>query len=560
MRIIKNSAVVVALFTVLGIFIYSNTFNSPFHYDDSINIVENPNVHWDKLSLDNVKKLFVWEGRPVSYLTFALNYYFGGLDVRGFHYLNIIIHILTAIGFFLLMQSILELPHLAERFRGKSKNIAFVAALLWLVSPLQIQGVTYIVQRMAALAAMFYIYAIYFYLRGRLSPGRQGYLFYALTFISALLAFGSKENANTLPLYLILLEIIVIRGGSSIAFLSDKKVLAILAILASLAIVSLGILYVSYSEPLKAQIGPWFTYWLSTRFLTGTRIIIFYGMQLLFPVPSRLSLEHDFQLSYSMFDPPVTFFTVLFVCGVIFYAIMSLKKHPLFSFFTIWFLGNLAIETFYPYLILVFEHRLYLPSMGFFAIVAIGFDRILTFQKDKRLRRLGILGLLIIIALFSINTYIRNEAWKDGYSLWSDVIKKNPNLASGYVGVGSAYAKDDDYEGALSYYLKAKSIEPRNLLIIYNLGSTYFELHRYDDAIREFSALGSMGYVSVGNNPSISYYFSRITKNYYGHGRIEEAMKVLDNALLYDPNETMLTELKEKIEKGTITAKEVMQK
>ena len=451
------------------------------------------------------------------------------------------------------------LPSWDRELRERSHNIAFIAALLWLVSPLQTQGVTYIVQRMAALAAMFYIYAMYFYLKGRLSSGRQGYLFYTVTFMSVLLAFGSKENAYALPLYLILFEIIVIRGGCR-ALLSDKKVLTVLGILVLLGIAFLVSYWAIYHEPLKVQIGTWFTYWLSTRFLTGMRIIIFYGIQLLFPVPSRLSLEHDFQLSYSLFDPPVTFFALLFVCGMILYATVSLKKHPLFSFFTLWFLGNLAIETFYPYLILIFEHRLYLPSMGFFVIVAIGFDRILTFQKDKRLRALAISGLLIMVALFSVNTYIRNETWKDEYSLWSDVIKKNPNLASGYLGVGSAYAKDENYEEALSYYLKVKSIEPRSPLIIYNLGSAYFVLHKYDDAIGEFSALGSMGYISVGNKPSISYYFSRIARNYYGHGRVEEAIKILDNALLYDPNETMLTELKGKMEKGTITTKEVMQK
>lgn len=551
----KRSFFAIILLSLWGILIYSNSFNSSFHYDDYVSIVDNPDVQWKTISFENFKKLFVADiQRPFSFLTFALNYYFGGLDVRGFHYVNIGIHIISSIGLFLFTKSMLELPFRGRGLRERSLSIAFIAALFWLSSPIQTQAVTYIVQRMAALAAMFYIFAMYFYLKAR-TDSRRRYLFYTLTLMSSFLALGSKENAYVLPLFLLLFEIIIIRRGDA-AFLLNKRALSILAVL---AVAFIGLIWYLFYEPFRVDIGSWFPYWIKTRFLTGMRVICFYIIQLLFPVPSRLSIEHYFSFSRGLLDPPSTLFALIVISGLILSALAFLKKYPLFSFCTLWFFGNLAIETFYPYLILVFEHRVYLPSMGFFVLAALGVDYLIEFSRSKRLLWFSVSAVIVIFALFSINTYIRNGTWGDEYSLWSDVVAKNPSIASGYIGLGSAFAKDEDYQQALTNYIKANSLDPRNPAVLYGLGLVYFKLHEYDDAVRYFSIIGSTGYIGIGNSPSISYYFSRIAKNYYGHRRTKEALAVLDRALLYDPNETMLKELKEKMEKGTITSKEIMQ-
>lgn len=558
-RIINNPFIVTILFIFMGILIYSNTFNAPFHYDDYGQIVENPDVQWEELSWSKFKTLSM--NRPVAFLTLSLNYYFGGLGVSGYHYVNIGIHIITAFVFFLFLKTVLSLPHFDQNIRDKNREIAIISSLLWISSPIHIQAVTYIIQRMAALAAMFYISATYFYLKGRLSSDKKRYLFYFLTILFILLAYGSKENSITLPFYLLLLEIIIIRKGN-FTFLFKKHMLVIFCILAITYLLTLWYLYyVYYSYEHKVSLDPWFLYIIETRFYTGVRAIAFYITQILFPVPSRLSLEHDFQISRSLIDPPSTMLILPCLLVVVFYAIISYKKRPLFSFFTLWFFGNLALENFYPFLITVFEHRLYLPSMGFFAIAGIGIHKLISSVKGGGLKRFSVAALFIVIALFSINTYIRNNVWKDPYSLWFDVIKKSPNISIGYMQLGVTYFKDEDYDGALNSYLKARSIAPRDPSVRFGLGVIYFNLKQYDEAIREFNHVGSLGYMKPNKtSPDISYYFSRIAKNYFGHGRVEEAIKVLDNALLYDPDEPMIKELKVKMEKGTITAKEIMSK
>jgi len=543
----------------LGIYtllLYSNTFTASFHYDDYPSIIGNKPVQWEALSWENFKDLVAQEyERPVSYISFALNYYFGGLDVRGYHYVNTVIHALSSFGLFLLLRNILSLTH-PDMGASRRYAVAFVSSMLWLSSPLQTQAVTYIVQRMASLAAMFYVYAVYFYLKGRSTCGRKRLLFFMLTMTAALLAFGSKQNAYTLPFYLLLLEIIVIRRGS-LKFLANRRLLAVLSLLLAGFV---AILFRIYYSPLVATPGPWFIYQIKTRFLTGLRSILFYMSQLILPVPSRMSLEHDFALSRSLLEPPATVLAALIIGGLLFYALATFKKYPIFSFSILWFFGNLSLETFNPYLIYVFEHRLYLPSMFFFFPFVILISQIWTLPGKRNMKKpAAVLCLLMVIVSFSMNTYIRNSVWHDEYSLWRDVLDKNPSNVNGYIGLGSAYVKDDLYDDALPLYLAGKSLSPRNPVVRYSLGVVYFHLKLYDKAVDEFAYLGSMGYVSIGNETSISYYFSRIAKNYYGHGRDSEALSVLDMALTYDPGEPSIEELREKMAAGILTFEEIME-
>lgn len=546
-------------FALLSIGLYSNSFNSSFHYDDYRNIVDNTYLHWDTLSTDSIKKIFIkTEGnpydRPLASLTFAINYYFCGLDVKGYHAVNVMIHIFTAFGLFLFLRRVFSLPLFKENLRERCSYIAFLASLLWLSSPLQTQAVVYIVQRMAGLAAMFYVFSMYFYLRGRTGKGREKHLFYTLTLIFTLLAFGSKQNAYTLPLYFIIFEIIIIRGGNT-AFLFNKKLLLSFFVIGGIFVAI--ILYLHYI-PLETRPGSWFLYLIKTRFYTGMRVIVFYFIQLLFPLPSILSLEHDFSISRSLLDPKSTLPAVVFVAVLTVYAFKSFRRYPLFSFFSIWFLGNLVIETFYPRTTVVFEHRLYLPSMGYFALFAIFIEKINRYFKETRFQCLLISLLLITLSFFAVNTYLRNLVWEDEYTLWSDVINKSPNIGIGHTGLAAYYLKNNDYKKAVSYYLKAKYLEPRNAPVRFGLGVAYFNLKMYDKSVAEFAYLGSMGYEGV-EKKAVNYYFSEVAWNLYADAKDNQALEVLDKALYFDPENSYLAELRKKIKEGTITYKEIKQ-
>ena len=148
-----------AFLLVLGA--YGNTLQSAWHFDDYPNIVQNPRLHITDLTPGSIfKTVFAYPGsgngvrRPVVWPTFSLNWYFGQDDVRGYHTINLIIHFLTAAILFLTVLNLLRSPNLRGKYHGSESSIALLAATLWAINPIQTQAVTYIVQRMASMAAI----------------------------------------------------------------------------------------------------------------------------------------------------------------------------------------------------------------------------------------------------------------------------------------------------------------------------------------------------------------------------------------------------------------------
>ena len=156
---------------------YSNSFNSSWHLDDEANITGNHRIHIKALTPESITGTLyanpVSAGkmyRPVANLTFALNWYVGQNNVTGYHIVNVAVHLVTAFLLYLTIINLYRTPKLASQYEPASGYfIAFLAAALWAVNPIQTQAVNYIVQRMALLAAMFYLFGVYFYVKLRLA-------------------------------------------------------------------------------------------------------------------------------------------------------------------------------------------------------------------------------------------------------------------------------------------------------------------------------------------------------------------------------------------------------
>ena len=152
---------------------YISTFDAGWHLDDRPNILENRALHIQSLDPETLIRTFTAAPtqesapgkrlyRPLPCLSFALNWYFNQDRVFGYHVVNLLIHFLSACFLYLCIQQILSTPILANKYQGQEIFIAMLAALLWSLNPVQTQAVTYIVQRMASMAALFYIVSIYF--------------------------------------------------------------------------------------------------------------------------------------------------------------------------------------------------------------------------------------------------------------------------------------------------------------------------------------------------------------------------------------------------------------
>ena len=215
----RNIFVFVSLFCLILI-IYSNTFDASWHFDDTNNIVENKPLHLTELSSENIKKTFFasWNGkgklyRPIACLSFALNYYFGGTEVSGYHMVNLTIHFLAACFLFLFIYQTLNLPVLGSRYQSNAYFIAFLSTVLWAVNPIHTQAVTYVVQRMASMAGLFCIMSMFFFLKGKISTQKPiKTIHYISCCICGILALGSKENAIMLPMVLLVYDLFLIQG------------------------------------------------------------------------------------------------------------------------------------------------------------------------------------------------------------------------------------------------------------------------------------------------------------------------------------------------------------
>jgi len=256
-----------------------------------------------------------------------------------------------------------------ERYEAISYKVSLFAALLFICHPIQTQSVTYIVQRMTSMAGMFYLLSFVLYIQGRLSPGYPRFIYFGGMVLSYLLGVFSKENAAILPFFIALYEFYFFQKGE----LTPRNKKTVLGLVLSLLILG-GIGFFIWGQRyIQVTIEGYQTrtFTMAERVLTQSRIVLYYLTLLIYPYPSRLNLDYDFPISRSILDPPTTLISILIIAGLIGYSIWTAKKRPLLSFFILWYFGNLLIESSIFPLEMVFEHRLYLPSIGPFALFSL---------------------------------------------------------------------------------------------------------------------------------------------------------------------------------------------
>ena len=365
--------IAIGLIAGVALVAYSNTFHVPFHYDDRPNIVENPNVlitvlTWDRLER-LIKNTYNVSIRVFSYFTFALNYYFGGFNVFGYHLVNFLIHIASGIFLYWFLLLTFNLPSLKEKYAPISYKVALFSSLIFISHPIQTQSVTYIVQRMASMSGMFYLLSLVLYIKGRLSTGGPRGFYFGGMVLSYLLGVFSKENVAILPLFIVLYEFYFFQNfdlsprGKRILF----TLIGTLLVLGAFGFAIWGKRYIDLT--IEGYQDRPFT--MLERVLTQSRIVLYYLSLLVFPHPSRLNLDYDFPISKTILNPPTTLISILIIVGLIGYSIWTAKKRPVLSFCILWYFGNLVIESSIFPLEMVYEHRLYLPAVGPFVLFSL---------------------------------------------------------------------------------------------------------------------------------------------------------------------------------------------
>ena len=415
------SPLFVIFMALVTVAVYSNTFTAAFQYDDGPIIRDNHLLR----DLGNIREI-VNNIRGFTLLTFAVNYAIGGLDVRGYHAVNLAVHIINASLAYLLVLATLRLVKVQE---GSSRRLAAFSALLFAVHPIQTQAVTYIVQRMESLSGMFYLLALLLFIGASRASGaiKRGALYTGVA-LSYLLAFYFKEITYTLPAVIVLYDYLFIARGSLGEMLRKWPVYALLALLFAyftyMTVVPLGgfndLSEESAAESIYAapivkdlsgledgagapagktrhdytagfnvsRISP--EEYLYTQF----NVIVYYLA--LLAVPANQNLDYDFPwasglfkapeaapgtaLNFPMPPPALSLAILLVITGAAAYLLLRSRKDPdskarVAAFFILWFFIILSpTSSFIPIADAIYEHRVYLASLGYFFIFVLVVD------------------------------------------------------------------------------------------------------------------------------------------------------------------------------------------
>lgn len=366
------------IIAIMILIAYSNTFTASFHFDDNPSIQENPLIR--HVTADNLLQILSG-GRPMVYLSIMLNYQLNGINVIGYHVFNIGIHIANSFFVYLLILRTLTLPQFAGRYAERAKRMALFCALLFGVHPIQTESVTYIISRTELLATFFYLAAFLLFIRAAKAVTLRYAVAVAFT---SLCAAASKEWAVTLPALLIIYDYFFLSQGNLKPLLSRWQlflctalpwpyVLSRLDLFASGGVAGVGFDLVSATGIT-----------MKTYLYTSLNVIWTY-IRLLF-VPINQNLDYDYPIAKTLFEFP----TLLSLVGhlvVLAAAIWLWRKKgwTLIPFGVAWFyIGLSPTQSFVPVVDVIFEHRVYMPSIGFFLAFVVLFEISFDYLAKKK--------------------------------------------------------------------------------------------------------------------------------------------------------------------------------
>ena len=196
----RTSWLVGGLLVAASVVAYYNSLSVPFFFDDHPAIERNETIRqlWPMWSALNPPESGAGvAGRPIINLSLALNYAFGGLDPRGYHAVNIVIHALGGLALWGLLRRTLR----RRQPLAAAEGIAAMAALLWVVHPLQTESVVCVVQRSESLSGLLYLCTFYCFARSTEANAARRWA--VLATLACLTGMAAKETMATAPLLLL---------------------------------------------------------------------------------------------------------------------------------------------------------------------------------------------------------------------------------------------------------------------------------------------------------------------------------------------------------------------
>lgn len=509
--------IVILTIATASVLAYSNTFSSPFVFDDVPTIVDNPAIRHFGTAVggSSVRDTggLTLSGRPTVALTLAFNYTLSGNRVWSYHALNLAIHVLAAVALFGTMRRTLLSPTLRERFGASSTAIAFAVALLWAVHPLQTESVTYVVQRAESLMALFYLIALYAFSRAIGDSNEVSRPWLATSVLATAMGMATKEVMVTAPVVILLYDRTFFARSFAAAWRQRKTYYAGLAA----TWILLGYFVLSTGGNRGGTVGfnvgvtPWA--YAATQFEALSR----YAQLIFWPHP--LVFEYGTFWVQKVADVLPFAFIVLPLLTL---TVIALKRWPAAGFAGAFVFTVLAPTSLTPGTIqMIVEHRMYLPLAAVLALVVT-----IAFRWLAGATR----WILPIVAIGCVAvTFARNRDYSSEMTLWTKTVAARPHNAIALANLGMAYFHAGDVDHALEFDQRALRENPANVEAHYNSGIIYAKLGRTDEAIAEYKT-------ALKLRPKLAAAHNNLGNALSAAGRPSEALAEYQESARLDPD------------------------
>ncbi len=442
--------------------------------------------------------------RPISMMTFIFNAATSGKDIWHWKLTNVLLHTLCGLSIFVTTKLLLSFNN-----RNNKKNILYLSSIIsltWLLHPLHVSTVLYLVQRMTILSTLFTMCALTCYLYGFKNElnSRSGVIALLVsTLIFLPLALFSKENAALFPIYILLLTLYVI-NTKNITITQLPKTLKIYNIL-MLLLVLLGLfVLLHYREPLIFNSYNSREFTILEHLLTESRVLIYYMTLIISPLPSNMGFFHDdFIISKNLLNPPETLISIISIASLIYMSVIKFKNHSIAGFGVLFFLASHLLESSIFPLEIAFEHRNYIGMWG----LIITLSYLLTIIKYNEY-----IFITILLLLSSLTLY-RSSLWKNSNIMYPYMLSIHPHSKRLNIIHAQTYASAEKYDTALNYLTEFSGLG--------------FSLQRLHIKCSQYNKLDTGRFINLLNNEHIKI------GTYEMEGIISIANLGLDNKCLF---------------------------
>ncbi|HVM61547.1 MAG TPA: tetratricopeptide repeat protein [Verrucomicrobiae bacterium] len=527
--IVSLSRLAPVLIVAAALLAYANSLHGPMIFDDIPAIQRNPSIHqfWPlSVPLATIPASAI-HSRPIANFSLAINYALGGLDPMGYHIVNLILHVLTALLLFNVVRRTLALPRFGEPLRGSATGIALTVALIWSVHPLATNVVTYIIQRTEGLMALFYLLTLYCVIRGATLPRATPW--HVAAVIACALGMGTKEVMVSAPLVVLLYDYSFLSQSLRSAW-RQRRLLHI-ALAATWLVVIAGFFNTDFA--VKRGGGDPFS---TLQYLRTQSEVIVHYVKLSF-WPSPLVLDYlDWPIAHLSLPLVASCVAILATLAATAWA---LRYRPALGFLGAFFFLILApTSSFLPlWGEVAAERRMYLPLIPIIVVVVLGcHTAVMAAVTARRLtlpqcRWIASAAIAVLVAILTTATARRNDDYRSALAIWSDTAAKRPGNWRAFTELGTALAADGRPAEAVANYQRAVQLRPDYAMAWANWGVALGMEGKLDDAVTKLEK-------AIELNPRSAYAHYNLGLAFSKQGRPTLANAQFHEALRVDPSFT----------------------